>query len=578
MKLSNLNKIFCFLIIILNFNLNLIAEEETIDIWKNNKSNDKTSDKKIDDQKIESPLVIKNKVTTNNIIQEQSAIEQNDALLFGIWDPDKYDFELSMWSNTDGKSIQKTIKRINKLNLSETAENIFLNTILSYSYSPSNLSETEFLDIKINWLIKNKKDELIEQFLIKNNEFPNKNKIIQYLVDRNISSANIKDGCEKVNFVGKDIKDPYLEKFKIYCLVFNNKKNQAQLLYDILKEQNQSDKFFDNSINFLLGLSENKNKKVKDDNLLNFYLSSVTIPNFKYEPNAKTKKSIWEYMNAANLISIEDINDKEKIKNIELAANKNQVDKSQVFKIYRQIPFDLNTLINADSVYQSLEKIDGRALIYQKFLLSDNIENKLDLLFLLQEEFKKANLSNVYNNFLSDRLQELDKDKIPENYINAVEESIVSNRKINQKKIKFDDKVLHRSKLIRYFYEKDYPIKKTQKEFDSVYKKIKRNKNYFFSAKDVAVLESLENDGIQIPKDLDRESLSKSYNVPDSLLDLANRGEKGFLALKIVEIIGEDEVNNLDPETIYFITNLLNQLNLKEFRNEILGSALPLRI
>ena len=125
MKLSNLNKIFCFLIIILNFNLNLIAEEETIDIWKNNKSNDKTSDKKIDDQKIESPLVIKNKVTTNNIIQEQSAIEQNDTLLFGIWDPDKYDFELSMWSNTDGKSIQKTIKRINKLNLSETAENIF---------------------------------------------------------------------------------------------------------------------------------------------------------------------------------------------------------------------------------------------------------------------------------------------------------------------------------------------------------------------------------------------------------------------------------------------------------------------
>ena len=94
----------------------------------------------------------------------------------------------------------------------------------------------------------------------------------------------------------------------------------------------------------------------------------------------------------------------------------------------------------------------------------------------------------------------------------------------------------------------------------------------------MAVLESLENDGIQIPKDLDRESLSKSYNVPDSLLDLANRGEKGFLALKIVEIIGEDEVNNLDPETIYFITNLLNQLNLKEFRNEILGSALPLRI
>ena len=62
------------------------------------------------------------------------------------------------------------------------------------------------------------------------------------------------------------------------------------------------------------------------------------------------------------------------------------------------------------------------------------------------------------------------------------------------------------------------------------------------------------------------------------MVDLADAGQKGFLVLKIVEIIGEDEVNNLDPETIYFITNLLNKLNLKEFRNEILGTALPLRI
>ena len=62
------------------------------------------------------------------------------------------------------------------------------------------------------------------------------------------------------------------------------------------------------------------------------------------------------------------------------------------------------------------------------------------------------------------------------------------------------------------------------------------------------------------------------------MVDLADAGQKGILVLKIVEIIGEDEVNNLDPETIYFITNLLNKLNLKEFRNEILGTALPLRI
>ena len=178
-------------------------------------------------------------------------------------------------------------------------------------------------------------------------------------------------------------------------------------------------------MNFLLGLSENKNKKIKDDNLLNFYLSSVTFPNFKYEPNEKTNKSIWEYMNSANLISIDDISDKEKIKNIEIAANKNQVAKNQVFKIYKQIPFELNTLINAQTVYQSLEKIEGRALIYQKYLLSDNNKNKLDLLFLLKDLFKKENLSNVYTEFLSDRLKEFKINEIPEEYLSSVEKNIV---------------------------------------------------------------------------------------------------------------------------------------------------------
>jgi len=576
MKLSDLNKIFFFFIIFINFN-NSFAENE-IDIWKEENLNKQVKEDKKKVDKIQSPLINKNNITTSNIIREQASSDINDTLLYGIWDPDKYNFELSMWSKTDGKNIQKTISRINKLELSETAENILLNTLFSYSYAPENLSERDFLDIKINWLIKNKKDNLIEQFLNKNNDFPNKNKIIQYLVDRNISNADIKVGCEKVNFIGKDIKDPYLEKFKIYCLIFNNKKSQAQLLHDILKEQKQSDKFFDNAMNFLLGVSENKNKKIRDDNLLNFYLSSVTFSDFKYEPNNKTKKSIWEYMNSANLIRIDDITDKEKIKNIEIAANKNQVDKSQIFKIYKQIPFELNTLINAQTVYQSLEKIEGRALIYQKYLLSDNIQNKLELLFLLKDLFKNENLSNVYTEFLSDRLKELDTSEIPSNYLSAVETNIISNESINQQKIKFDDKTLHKSKLIRYFYENDYPIKKTQKELESIHKKIKRNKNYFYSAKDIAVLESLESDGIMIPKEINHKGLSENYNIPDSLNDLAEKGEKGYLALKIVEIIGEDEVNNLDSETIYFITNLLNKLDLKEFRNEILSTALPQRI
>ena len=316
-----------------------------------------------------------------------------------------------------------------------------------------NISDNEFLSLKINWLIENKKDELLEQFLNKNINFKNKEKVIQYLVDSNIAKANLNSGCKKAEFISKEIKDAYLEKFKIYCLIFKNKKNEAQLVFDILKEQGLSDKFFDNKINFLLGINDKPDNKIKDNNLLNFYLSSITVPNFNYEPTEKTNKYIWEYINAANLVQIDDLGDKEKIRTLEVAANNNTLNKEKIFEIYKKLDFDLNTLINAEGTYQSFDSIDSRALIFQKFLLSDNTENKIKLLFLLKDLFKKDNLSNIFAQFLSDRLKELDQNKIPENYKQVVEKNIISEEEYKLGKIKFDDKILHRSKVIRYYVE-----------------------------------------------------------------------------------------------------------------------------
>ena len=237
-------------------------------------------------------------------------------------------------------------------------------------------------------------------------------------------------------------------------MIFNDKKNEAQLLFDILREQNLSDKFFNDKINFLLGITNSTSDKIKEDNLLNFYLSTITIKDFKYEPSKKTKKIIWEYLNAANLIKFDDITNKEKLKSLENAANQGQIDAEKIFDIYKKIPFDLNSLINANNVYQSFDGGDSRALIYQKYLLADNPESKIELLFLLKELFQKDNLTKVFKKFLSDRLQEIDKNDIPENYQEVVEKNIILEEELLLGKIKYDDKILHTSKLLKYFTEK----------------------------------------------------------------------------------------------------------------------------
>ena len=120
-------------------------------------------------------------------------------------------------------------------------------------------------------------------------------------------------------------------------------------------------------------------------------------------------------------------------------------------------------------------------------------------------------------------------------------------------------------------------ISRTEKDFKTVYKKIKRNKKYFISIKDIIVLESLSKDGVNLPKELDLNIISSELTIPQNLESIVNQKQTGLVMLKIIEIIGEDDIINLDPETLYFLNNILNKLNLKKIRNNILSEALPVR-
>ena len=560
-----------------------LSGEEKIDIWKKNnldKPVESDSEKIIQNNKNKILLDDSQKVKSDEIItiEKNSLNENNEAKIFGIYDPADYDFNLNMWSSTSAEDVRSSIKRLKKINLSKTSNEILENILLSFSYPPSGMEEDEFVNIKINWLIENNRSDLIENFLKQNNEFKNKSRVVQFLVDENIAQANIKEGCEKIKFIDNSVKDSYLEKFKIYCLVFQNKRSEAQLLFDLLKEQNQSDSFFDDKINFLLGISNKTSEKVNEKNLLNFYLSSITIKDFKYTPTNKTKKEIWKYLNAANLIRLENTNDKEKIKDLEIAANKGQLDDKIIFDIYKQIEFDLNTLINAKNIYQSLEASDARSLIFQKYLIVENVESKVEYLFLLEELFREDELNNIFSEFLSDKLKEIGLENLPEKYKEIAKKKILRKDEKILGKVKYNDKILHQSKILKYYIEENRNFKKTQKDLDKLLKKISKDRKYFVSAKDLALIDTLIKDGFKIPSNFNYNDLASKYDVPANLVALINNKQNAFVALKIVEIIGEDEPYQLDSETIYFITNLLNEMSLTKIRNKVLISALPQRV
>ena len=575
-SLSHLNKLILFTffinILIFNFTIGFAA----VDIWEkkeNDQSNKINNEKEI---KIEKPTLSED---ANEIIIEidENEITDSNKSIIGIFDPEENNFNLNMWSQSDGNEIKKILKRIDKLKLSKLSEDLLYQVLFTNAYPPkANLNSEEFLKIKINWLIKKKRIKDLETLLKNNPEVGQNTKAVKFLINEYLSSADIKSACEKISFLDPAVQNNYLEKFTIYCLINNDRKEEAQLFFDLLKERGFKDKFFESKINFLLGITEqSSDKKILDNNLLNFYLSHITSDNFEYEPSDKTDKYIWKYLSSANLIQVDDIENENIILTYEQAAAQNSFEKDEIFKIYLKMNFNFQQLVNAQEIYKNLPNYKARALIYQGILLSDNIEMKINLAFLLKDLFNEDKIFNVYAEELSNILKSIDTEKIPEYYVELIEQNLNKN---SMTKIKFDNDILHRSKIIKHFLDNDDKISRTEKDFKSVYKKIKKNKKYFISIKDIVVLESLVADGISLPEDLDYTALSTQLTVPENLTDLVIQNQVGLVMLKIVEIIGEDNIRDLDPETIYFLNKILNQLDLKKIRNNILSEALPIRV
>ena len=575
-SLSHLNKLILFTffinILIFNFTISFAA----VDIWEkkeNDQSNQINNEKEI---KIEKPTLSED---VNEIIIEidENEITDSNKSIIGIFDPEENNFNLNMWSQSDGNEIKKILKRIDKLKLSKLSEDLLYQVLFTNAYPPkANLNSEEFLKIKINWLIKKKRIKDLETLLKNNPEVGQNTKAVKFLINEYLSSADIKSACEKISFLDPAVQNNYLEKFTIYCLINNDRKEEAQLVFDLLKERGFKDKFFESKINFLLGITEqSSDKKILDNNLLNFYLSHITSDNFEYEPSDKTDKYIWKYLSSANLIQVDDIENENIILTYEQAAAQNSFEKDEIFKIYLKMNFNFQQLVNAQEIYKNLPNYKARALIYQGILLSDNIEKKINLAFLLKDLFNEDKIFNVYAEELSNILKSIDTEKIPEYYVELIEQNLNKN---SMTKIKFDNDILHRSKIIKHFLDNDDKISRTEKDFKSVYKKIKKNKKYFISIKDIVVLESLVADGISLPEDLDYTALSTQLTVPENLTDLVIQNQVGLVMLKIVEIIGEDNIRDLDPETIYFLNKILNQLDLKKIRNNILSEALPIRV
>ena len=191
-------------------------------------------------------------------------------------------------------------------------------------------------------------------------------------------------------------------------------------------------------------------------------------------------------------------------------------------------------------------------------------------------------LPTALRKFISDAvlatkfLASIDPLDVPDNLTSFYYTNVTIEKNL-EKNIKFNNDIIHQSKLINYF-NGDYAKSKIEKDINNFLKKIKKNKNYFLSKKDIIFLESLKSDGIQISKKFDDLYEINDSEIPTDIQVMINNNEAGTALLRIVEVIGQDELEKIDEDTIYFIIATLNQLDIDFIRNKILLKVLPLKV
>ena len=587
--LKLLNKKYFSILFITIFGLNCNADDKPVDIWdlekkeidKSSIKSSSSSDNNDETFKgFESSVYDMQSQKKNDEIKLEENIETKEIKLFGLYDPEDYDLKIDMWINSDGDQLKRIFSKLMKLNLSKDATEILNISLLTNAYHPKkNITDEEFFELKSNWLIKDSNFDLIEDYLVKNQIFDLNPKLTKYLVDYYLSASDIERACKIFSRNTEPISDNYLSKFNIYCLILNKRNEEAQLIFDLKKELGFEDKYFENKINFLFGYSSEADKTISEKSILDFHLAHKTNLEFNFEPNENTKKIIWKYLSSANLLSsFQEIDVKEidKIATIEKAVHNRNYSETDLFNLYKRFQFNINELLNPEDAYKSMPNIQSRALIYQKILLESEKVKKLKLLKKLKDLFKKDGLNNAFDTELKKFLEDYNPTEIPDNLTSFYYTNITIDNYL-EKKIKFDNDILHQSKLVNYF-NGDYAKSKIEKDVNNFLKKIKKNKKYYFSTKDKMFLESLKSDGIIIQDKYNDIYKINENEIPTDIQIMINNDEKGLVLLRIAEIIGQDDLEKIDDDTIYFIINTLNQLNIDFIRNKILFKILPLKV
>ncbi len=102
-------------------------------------------------------------------------------------------------------------------------------------------------------------------------------------------------------------------------------------------------------------------------------------------------------------------------------------------------------------------------------LLTEDPKLKLELIKILKDIFQSEGIENAFDDELKKLLSQIEESEVPSNFTTFYNQYLKDDEIIS-KKIKYNNKILHQSKLVNYF-NGDYAKSKIEEDLNKFLKK-----------------------------------------------------------------------------------------------------------
>jgi len=559
---------------------------EPKDIWKKSKEiKIQDSEKKIIKDKnlnkdLPQTIFDKEKLDLSVNKISQSGEIKDDEIIFGLYEPQETNINLNFWSAINKDTYDRFIKNLlkkNKKSLTAISERIlFTKTNLS-SFTDKGKKHLEFIT---EWLIKNQKMSLSDRVVKQNKVINNNSQLIKFLFIHYLSNGQIDKACNYINLKNAAVQNMELDKFKIFCLLNNKKIKQALSQLELTRETNSLDNFFIEKINFLTGISNSKGAK-NFDNVFNAHLTIKVINDdeIKFEDFSKNKelRNYFFKSGIANKLLEETMKksspeEKNKLNELviflERSANEDLYKSKKILEIYKKYNFSFDQLFKVDDAVQNLKRPESHAILYQAMLLAQKPETKIKILNSLREKLILNGLAKIAEPVYFGELIKISntrKDLIDKNLLKEIE---IYNQNKNKNSQEFDNNFIYTSELKKLLIKEidKKEKKKILKLLSNFDKKIK-NKTYKPKNKDIALINLLKREKIDLPGSLTKFVYNQKVYIPNEIFNALEKKSNDDALLKTLIFMGNlNEKNDNYTRDILSIVKVFDKIKQNNFK------------